>query len=199
MERFNWETLYRNEAVEKMPWFNNNLDKDLAEALKRLKVRTGDFLDLGTGPGTQAARLSELGFRVTGSDLSKSAINKARKLAGSVRFVQDNILNSRLPGKRFDYIFDRGCFHTLQPSQRKNYVNIVKGLLNEKGILFLKCFSARQTGDWGPYRFSKQDIRDIFGKSFEVESIRETTYEGTLSPHPKALFAVMKNKLSDNR
>ncbi|MBI1662851.1 MAG: class I SAM-dependent methyltransferase [Nitrosopumilus sp.] len=37
-------------------------------------------MDLGTGPGTQALELSKIGFKVTGTDISQSAIEKAKKI-----------------------------------------------------------------------------------------------------------------------
>ena len=46
----------------------------------------------------------------------------------------------------------------------------------------------------GPYLYSKEQIRDIFGKDFEIQSIIDSLYYGTLTPLPKSLFAVMINK-----
>jgi methylase of polypeptide subunit release factors len=63
-----------------MPWYNENLDYDLEEELHCRKVTNGKFLDLGTGPATQAIWLSKLGFKVIGSDLSEAAIKRARKV-----------------------------------------------------------------------------------------------------------------------
>ncbi len=60
-----WETLYRDQPVETMPWFHAGLDPDLDRALKERKITRGAVLDLGTGPGTQAIALAERGFAVT--------------------------------------------------------------------------------------------------------------------------------------
>jgi hypothetical protein len=46
----------------------------------------------------------------------------------------------------------------------------------------------------GPYRFSPDKIKEIFGNGFEILSIKETVYQGTLDPLPKALFVVMRKK-----
>jgi 2-polyprenyl-3-methyl-5-hydroxy-6-metoxy-1,4-benzoquinol methylase len=77
-----WEILYKNQRVETMPWYNENLDSDLQEELDKGKISVDDgkkFLDVGTGPATQAIMLSKRGFTVVGSDLSEAAINRARK------------------------------------------------------------------------------------------------------------------------
>ena len=49
---------------------------------------------MGTGPGTQAIKFSELGFDVTASDLSEYAVEKAKRLSDKVNFIVDDILDS---------------------------------------------------------------------------------------------------------
>ena len=93
-----WETIYKNQKVESMPWYSEPLDPDLELELDRMNFRKGSFLDLGTGPGTQAIKLLQRGFDVTASDLSSSSINKAserymKKGFNKLNFVVDDILN----------------------------------------------------------------------------------------------------------
>jgi SAM-dependent methyltransferase len=196
-----WEMLYKNQRIETMPWYNENLDSDLQEELDKRKISADDgkkFLDLGTGPATQAIMLSKRGFIVVGSDLSEAAINRARKIYPNnpnVNFIVDDILNTRFKDDEFDYIFDRGCFHVLSSSDRKKYINKIQQILKKQnGMLFLKCFSDKDPRQEGPYKFSQDEIRDLFGKSFNIHRIEETVYQGTLDPLPKALFVVMTNK-----
>jgi SAM-dependent methyltransferase len=189
-----WETLYKSQKVETMPWYNENLDFDLEEELDRRKITSGKFLDLGTGPATQAMLLAKRGFNVTGSDVSEAAIKRAKTVYANEKdanFVVDNILNSKLKENEFDYIFDRGCFHILSPADRQICISKIKGILKDKGILFLKCFSDKEPRQEGPYKFSQGEIRELFSKYFIIDSIKETVYQGTLNPLPKALFAVM--------
>jgi len=191
-----WNLLYKNEKVVNMPWYNENLDFDLEQEIIQRKItyNGGKFLDLGTGPGTQAVQLSKLGFDVTGNDLSEYAIEKARSLTDKVHFIVDDILNSQLKKNEFDYIFDRGCFHVLSIDDRDKYVMTIKNILKDNGILFLKCFSDKEPHEEGPHRFSQDKIKEIFGNDFEILSIKETVYQGTLDPLPKALFVVMRKK-----
>ena len=192
-----WDSFYRENKVEEMPWYEKNLDLDLEYQLNSMNLTKGKFLDLGTGPGTQAIQLEKLGFESTGSDISKSAVDKAQQLSSKVSFVVDDILNSSFPDNSFDYILDRGCFHVFEPSLRKKYLNQIKKILKNDGILFLKVMSIEEKGlpdDEGPYRFSKQEILDTFENNFEVKEIKSTVYYGTLDPLPKALFAVIKQK-----
>jgi SAM-dependent methyltransferase len=194
-----WETLYRTQKVETMPWYNENFDSDLEKELDERKIINNHhkFLDLGTGPATQAIWLAKRGFNVTGSDLSEAAINRARQIYAkekNVDFIEDDILNSKFKDNEFDYIFDRGCFHVLLPADRQKYISKIKQILKDYGILFLKCFSDKEPREEGPYKFSPDGIRELFSQSFRIDSIKETVYQGTLDPFPKALFVVMVNQ-----
>ena len=192
-----WETLYKIQKVETMPWYNEILDSDFEDELARRKITNGKFLDLGTGPATQAIWLAKRGFNVIGSDLSETAIKRANSVYANeknIDFVVDDILNSKLKANEFDYIFDRGCFHVLLPVDRQRYITKIKQILRNNGILFLKCFSDKERRQEGPYKFSQDEIMDLFNKHFEMVNIKETVYQGTLDPYPKALFVVMKFK-----
>ncbi|KYF59342.1 methyltransferase type 11 [Sorangium cellulosum] len=190
-----WQELYRSTPAESMPWYHEALDPDLERALERLEVARGRALDLGTGPGTQAFALAERGFDVTGSDLSHAAVEQAAAKAAqrglAARFLQDDILDSKLDGP-FDVVFDRGCFHCLPPARRADYVRTLKRLVAPGGHVFLKCFSVLEPFDQGPYRFTPAELREIFGADFDVLSAEETVYHGPREPPPRALFAVLK-------
>ncbi len=191
-----WDEYYKYEKIEKMPWYNENLDLDLEDELNAMHLNNGIFLDLGTGPGTQAMELAKKGFDVIGSDISGTVIERNKIMYETqyhnIKFVVDNILYSDFKENYFDYIFDRGCFHVFSEEDRPKYYNQIKRILKQKGILFLKCFSIDEPMKDGPYRFSQNDIHNIFSKNFHINVIKKTVYQGTLDPLPKALFSVMK-------
>ncbi len=192
-----WEEFYKETDIEAMPWFHDAIDPDLEEALDALGITGGSALDIGTGPGTQAIAMAGRGLSVTATDLSESAVNKAHLRATGagveIDFRVDNILSSTL-NEFYDVIFDRGCFHTLDPDNRQEYIDKVSGLLASGGYLFLKCFSHLETMEQGPFRFSPEEITGYFGKEFEVVSIKESVYHGTLNPLPLALFSVLRKR-----
>jgi ubiquinone/menaquinone biosynthesis C-methylase UbiE len=147
-----WNNLYNTQNVETMPWYNENLDSDLEEELERRKISKGRILDLGTDPATQAIQLAKRGLEVTASDVSEAAIRRASELYvhnnkdkdKEINFTVDNILNSKLKDKMFNYVFDRGCFHVLPIDKRPVYIKEVKRILDDNGRLFLKCFSIKE-------------------------------------------------------
>lgn len=189
-----WDSLYTNEAsVGSLPWYNKDLDDDLREHLSTKKITKGRFLDLGTGPATQAIELSKLGFQVTATDISENAITRANRMSKDIEFMVDDILESKLKEGSFDYIFDRGCFHVIEPSSRQRYVDQVSRLLTDGGLLFLKTFSTKEPSrGCGPYRLSIDEIDSIFSDRFARECFKETVYQGTLDILPKALFVVLR-------
>ncbi len=192
-----WDEYYKETKVEVMPWYEKNLDHDLENELESNNYNVGNFLDLGTGPGTQAIQLSKYNFDVTGTDISKSAIEKAKKLSNEINFLVDDILNSKLADKKFDFIFDRGIFHIFDVSQRPQYVKQIKRILNDNGILFLKCMSIDEknlSDDDMPHKLSKQEITDAFEDDSDVLRIDDTVYNEAYGIKPKALIAVLKKK-----
>ncbi|MBL1177394.1 class I SAM-dependent methyltransferase [Pantanalinema sp. GBBB05] len=192
-----WEQLYQEKPVETMPWFNPELDPDLEHALIVLDLQSGTFLDLGTGPATQAIALAKRGFQVTATDLSVTAVTLAQQKAAAeglnITFQQDDILNSHLD-RSFHYVLDRGVFHVFPPDQRADYVTVISRLVRPNGYLFLKCFSHLETRESGPYRFTPEEINQIFGDRFVVQSVEHTVYHGTLEQFPQALFCILQRK-----
>ena len=192
-----WDEYYNKTDVKVMPWYEKNLDHDLENEIKSKNYSTGNFLDLGTGPGTQALQLSKYDFEVTGIDISQSAIDKAKKLSNKINFLVDDILNSKLSDKKFNFILDRGIFHNFDVSQRPQYVKQIKRILRDNGILFLRCMSVEEKNlpdNEMPHKISKQEIMDSFNADFDIQRIDDSEFRGALEFYPKALFVVLKKK-----
>lgn len=195
-----WEQLYSGSDVESLPWFYPGLDPDFEQALEYEGINSGDVLDLCTGPGTQALALARIGLRVTATDLSRSAVERAARLAEErglkIAFRQNDILDNRLE-QVFDLVIDRGCYHVFPLAQRKQYVTIVSGLLKPGGVLLLKCFSNREGRRDGPQRIAPGEIKRLFSSMFRIELIRHTVFQSATGGHePKALFCVLKRRLN---
>ena len=189
-----WEERYRGQSVETMPWYYPHLDPDFKRTLASLNVKDGTALDLGTGPGTQSFELAKIGFSVMATDISPSAIDQAIAKAEAdgldIDFKQDDIIKTRLEGQ-FDYIFDRGLFHVLEPDTRATYAKTIMKLLAPEGYLLLKCFSYKEPGNSGPHRLSPDDIRKTFGRRLKIISIVDTVFLGQKKARPKALFCLL--------
>ena len=191
-----WEDLYRTRDVTELPWYTPALDVDLGAALARHAKAGIRVLDLGTGPGTQAIALAKRGYDVVATDIAPSAVRKAAHTASRegvrIDFRVDNILDSHLEDGLVDAIVDRGVFHVMPPESRPRYVARVARILRQRGYLFLKAFSDREPRTGGPYHFSPDELRACFEGRFEVLSIEEAKFHGTLEEPPKALVAAYR-------
>src|SRR5437773_1141447 len=109
-----WEQLYATSEVSSLPWYTTALDADIERALQEHDLRGRRILDLGTGPATQAMNLAKRGFDVLATDISPSAIKKAKasaKAAGlSIEFLVDTVFygNVKPPPKALFATFQRG-------------------------------------------------------------------------------------------
>ena len=114
-----------------------------------------------------------------------------------MNFLVDDILDSKLSDKKFNFILDRGIFHIFDVSQRPQYVKQIKRILNDDGILFLKCMSVKEknlSDNDMPHKISKQEVLDSFNADFDIQRIDDSEFRGALEFYPKALFAVLKKK-----
>src|SRR5437870_9454170 len=193
-----WEKLYATSDVATLAWYNPALDTDIERALKTHRLSGRRLLDLGTGPATQAMNLAKRGFDVVATDISGSAIKKAKasaKEAGlSITFLVDNVLHSRLAANLVDVIVDRGVFHVLPKDKRPVYVRTVHRVLRPNGWLFLKCFSNKEPGTWGPHRIAESELLGYFRRTFEILSVVETVFQGDVKPTPQSLFATFRRQ-----
>ena len=102
-----WENPYKSQSVETMPWYNERFDSDLERELDQRNIiaKGKNFLDLGTGPATQAIWLVKRGFNVSklkfiqqeaskGNVLAKQYLEKLRKEEVSIDWAHRAIINS---------------------------------------------------------------------------------------------------------
>jgi hypothetical protein len=81
------------------------------------------------------------------------------------------------------------------PIEKKSvYIREINRILDNRGILFLKCFSTKEPRQEVPYKFSEDEIKQLFGNDFVIISVKDAVYQGTLDPLPRALFVVMNKR-----
>ncbi|BCJ94852.1 hypothetical protein acsn021_24210 [Anaerocolumna cellulosilytica] len=188
-----YEIGYLLEDSRNMPWTIDTLDMDLLAYLQKNNLSSGSFLDLGTGSGTQAVKLFELGFDVTATDLVYAAFEETAKRNTNVHFLQDDILNTGL-NKKFDYIFDRGCLHALGKPHYERYAEKVKSLLKEEGLLFLKYATNDNfhlTEDVLSYYYSENELNNFISRHFTIVEMKQSIFEEV---EMKSIFSVLMKK-----
>jgi ubiquinone/menaquinone biosynthesis C-methylase UbiE len=151
----------------------------LVKLVQNGKILPGKTLDIGCGLGIQSIYLAQEGFRVTGIDISETAIKKAKQRAkrrrARVKFTLGNSFELRFPSASFDFALDRGCFHHVPIQMRDTYIRGIHRVLRHKGKYMLMAFSKRNK--WGVQNeFSFQDIKMYFGNMFRILSAEEVEH-----------------------
>jgi cyclopropane fatty-acyl-phospholipid synthase-like methyltransferase len=145
----------------------------------------GTILDVGCGTGEDAMFLAERGHAVVGVDLAGAAIARAQATAAergsAAAFVIHDALDLESLGQAFDTVLDVGCFHTLQPGDRRRYATSLRSALRPGGRARLLCWSDRNPFGYGPERVTRSAIRVAFRAGWSVESIELEVLETRLS------------------
>ncbi len=212
--RDKWEVknqaMYQTYAENRWPWFNDGLDPDFEDFMTKVVREPIEILDLGTCSGSQAIPLARAGHRVTGTDISPTALEQARKAAArepglKIEFLLDDITASKLEPNRFDLVVDRGCYHSICAFQHEEYVAGVLRVLKRGGVLLLKTMSSDETrfiahdtiGDkvvQMPYHFSAEELRGMLGPHFEILRISDSFfYSKVVEPPARARMAVLRS------
>lgn len=123
----------------------------------------GRALDLGCGTGTNLLTMAKLGWEVTGVDLARLSVIKARrkcrKAHVSAEVFQGDVTVERLPGRHFDLILDIGCFHNLSPEGRVRYQQNLQRWLVLDGIYLI--YAHKKRFDQGFHGVDERDFQSF--------------------------------------
>lgn len=195
MER-DWESVYLRTKPEELPWNAGGPDQDLVRLVKEGRIPPGHALDIGTGPGHDAAFLIQHGFNVVGIDISPSAIILARENAsnqGLFGFFQvGDIRQLPVEDHYFDFVYDRGCFHTLDAADWPIAVREIHRVLKPRGLCLLRVFRSYEPplpdslplegggegGGGSPHRFTRMELESLWTSGFRILEVWDGYFEG---------------------
>ncbi len=169
-----WDKIYSSYPLDELGWELGKPRPTLVEYVEKGLIPKGKALDLCCGAGTNTIYLAQSGFEVTGIDISKTAIEIAKKKAQQAK-VNINLLNESfidLPfnDEQFDFVFDMGCFHHVEVEERPKFIAGVHRVLKKGGVYMLTCFSYKNGRGWN--HFTRQQIIDLFSGHFELGELR---------------------------
>jgi SAM-dependent methyltransferase len=128
-------------------------------------------LEVGCGTGTNAIYLAQHGFEVVGIDISPLAVEAARtKANGRCRFETVDFLKQSPSGGPFQFVFDRGCFHTFdEDHERARFAENVAASLVESGVwLSLIGSTEGPPREQGPPRRNAREIMNAIERFLEI-------------------------------
>jgi len=205
------DAIYQELPLDAIPWNMEKPPAVLSDLVQSGWVAPCEAVDLGCGAGNYAVWLASMGFRMTGLDLSTSAVELARGLAMhenvACRFeVQDMTAIVKDFDDAFEFAYDWEVLHHVFPEDRERYVMNVHRMLRSGGKYLSLCFSEQELprfGGEGKYRktllgttlcFSSEgELQALFEPLFHIEQLCTIEVAGKKGPH-LAVKALMSRK-----
>lgn len=174
-----WDAVYAD-ASDPPPWVIDRPQPEVA-ALVEQELITGRLLDSGCGTGEHSLLAAEHGATVTGVDISRTAIEAARRKAADrgidAEFAVVNMLEPvPFADGAFDTVLDSGVFHSFAAAEQRGYVDNLTRVTKPGGRLHVICFSEHQPGEWGPRRITQAEIRAAFADGWSVDEIQPAIF-----------------------
>ena len=141
-----WKTVDRTGADGEVAW-DAAPQVAVAEDLPRflpLMDRSVPILDLGCGNGRQSRYLAKYFDKVIGVDVAPSAVELARQETTEEKNVEFRVLDATRPDKARELhdefgdmnIYIRTVMHVIQKVDRPRFVESLRILLGERGVLY---------------------------------------------------------------
>ncbi len=199
---FDFDALYRGEspaagipAMPAPPWDLRRPKESVVSWQAQGLVR-GEILDIGCGYGDNAIYLAQHGLRVTGLEISPTALvtadHRAAAAGVSVRFAVADA--TRLDGyiDTFDTVVDSGTFHCLDDESKHRYAAAVHRATRAGATLLISCFCDQQPAGARrplPVAVSEQTLRDVFTGGWDLVSLLPRTVHRTYDDDTTATMA----------
>ena len=174
-----------------LPWDRKSSCPHLAEVLSGLELelpadnQCPEALEIGCGSGTNAIYMASQGFRVVAVDLAPRAIEMAKvkaKASGAVGIdfkVCDFVKQAAVKPGSINFVYDRGCFHSVDGDDRAMFVQRVANSLGVGGYWFTLCGNAdedREEGVVGPPQLSAGDIVEAVEPRFKILKLEQVYF-----------------------
>ena len=193
-----WNDSYA--SGEPPPWDTGTPDPMLVEIIESRAIAPGRTLEIGCGTGTNAIYLAQHGFEVVGIDISPLAVENARtKAQGHCRFEIVDFLNEAPPGGPFQFMFDRGCFHTFdEDAERARFAqNVSAGLVDGGVWLSLIGSTEGPPREFGPPRRSARDIATAVEPHLALVTLQAIEFSiAGVEFRPKAWYCLSQKRNS---
>jgi SAM-dependent methyltransferase len=175
-EAYDWETRYKND--EDLPWDIQEPAKELIEYFAAPPEGTSPHtvIEIGCGSGANALWLARNNCHVTATEISETALEKAKKRAMeanlSIDFHLADICEGSpvAPGSQ-NFAFDREVYHIIPASLRRRFVEVLASTLTAGGYWLSLAGSKdeeRKNPQVGPPQLSAMELIEHIEPAFEI-------------------------------
>ena len=117
---------------------------------------SGDALDIGCGSGKSCSTLVDMGYRVTGADMSAEAVSLcSERFGGRADFVKCDALALPFPDSSFDYVVAVHVLGHIRDADIPRVSSEISRVLRPGGWLFVRDFAP------GDMREASRESSDI--------------------------------------
>ncbi|PHR48083.1 MAG: SAM-dependent methyltransferase [Fluviicola sp.] len=172
-----WNDKYINNQTG---WDLGQVSPPIKAYIDQLENKSTKILIPGAGNAYEADYLLKKGFKnITIIDIAPRLVEKLKgkwKNNSNVRILQSDFFNHK--GK-YDLIIEQTFFCAIDPSNRRNYVKKMNGLLNQNGKLVGLLFDRYFEGG-PPFGGSKDEYEKLFTERFELDEFE--TAQNSVEP-----------------
>lgn len=165
-----WERIYNTKLPTQVSWYQPHARRSL-DLIRRVNPPPdGAIIDVGGGASSLIDDLLDAGYQdLTVLDISAAALAATRTRlgaqAGSVRWIEADILDAELPKAGYAVWHDRAAFHFLTtPADRARYVAQVRRAVRSGGFVLVATFA-----DDGPTRCSGLEVARYSAEALHAE------------------------------
>lgn len=182
------------------PWDIRRPDFNLIKTIKEKGINSCKVLEIGCGTGDNAIWLAQQNFQITGIDVSEIAITEARirasKVGAKCNFITGNFFLDEIKEAPFEFVFDRGCFHSFDSDEeRKAYAQKVSSLLGKEGLwLSLIGCADKPHNESGPPLRTAKDIVMAVEPYFMILSLTASYFFSNKPEPPMAWICLMQKR-----
>ena len=157
----------------------------------------GRALDLGCGTGTNVITLAQHGWQATGVDFVRKAINTGKRKALQAGVQVDlrlgDVAEPNGITAPFDLVLDIGCFQSLIPESKRDYVRNLTHLLAPGGTYLMYAFFKSAESDG--FGLTPADL-EWLGENLELVRRQDGTERGQ---RPSAWFTYQQQAVKGQR
>ncbi len=184
-EPTDWNQRY---ATGDTPWDSGAPSREMIRVLDERAIAPCRTLEIGCGTGTNAVYLAQRGFDVTAFDLSPLAIERAKaksQRAGvEPRLMVADVLAPPDFGEPFDFVFDRGVYHSIRPFALFGFLELLAAVTKPGSRYLVLTGNANEIrppdAPAGPPQVHAHELCQELRPLFDLVQLREFAFDGVV-------------------